>query len=77
MATKIYYPRCIDNERFEDNPKRQEFYDTLKRIRAEAVDTKGEWGAFYYEVIFTMPDGKKFRYLEDADYGIPSSLEEI
>lgn len=72
-----YYPRCIGNQRWEDDPRRQEFYDKLKVIKDNAVSFKVDRGDFYTNTTYVMKDGKKYVYTEDNDYMIPYSIEEI
>lgn len=77
MANITYYPRCIGDEKWGDNPKRKEFYDKWDKIREQAVKVEVERGDFYNEITYTLEDGRKFIFTEDNDYMIPYSIEEV
>lgn len=75
MAEKIYYPRRLFDSHDGHDTERNNFYDKLQNIKLKATRTESGWEDSYYITHFMMEDGHVWEYVEDADYGVPYSLE--
>jgi hypothetical protein len=56
--------------------EKDNFYSLLKELKGKAVRTELNYTQFYDELTIETLDGK-YLYVEDADKGIPYSIERI
>lgn len=75
MNKKMYYPRYYTSKKLEK--EREEFRMFLNSIKNAAVSTESRWEQFYHYVTYTLPDGSVYEYMEDNDYMIPYSIEQL
>ena len=67
---KVFYPA------FSSMTEKDNFYGLLKELKGKAVRTELNYTQFYDELTIETLDGK-YLYVEDADKGIPYSIERI
>ena len=73
VIEKIIYPAGF----LGDEKAKNAFYQKKKEIAEKAIQTTSKWEAFYLCTEYFLPNGEKWLYFEDTDYGVPSSLERI
>lgn len=71
VIEKVIYPL------FGEEKEKEAFYEKKKSLAEEATKVDSAWENFYLRTEYTLPNGEKWFYYEDTEYGVPYSLERV